>query len=222
MKNSKKDEKVCALIDKFVEVRKEKGFTQANLEEKSGYSQQVISRIESKTNIPQINTLCDLVDVLGHEITYKPKGIASTVKKQESKPVVTEIDLTDIPDDSVITYRELKQYIDSDEGKYHRGHIKDLELYSKWDFDTFICMPDANYQAKVVENALIEINAMFEKGKISQKRLQRIQEDLHYAMEVFQDIYSNIEAIADFSVETLMEIIDDINDEDEEFDDEEE
>ena len=54
------------------------------------------------------------------------------------------------------------------------------------------------------------------------KRLQRIQEDLHYAMEVFQDIYSNIEAIADFSVETLMEIIDDINDEDEEFDDEEE
>ena len=51
MKNSKKDEKVCALIDKFVEVRKEKGFTQANLAEKSGYSQQVISRIESKTNI---------------------------------------------------------------------------------------------------------------------------------------------------------------------------
>lgn len=181
----------------------------------------MISRIESKISIPQIDTLCGLVEVLGYEITYKSKGTASTVKKQESKPVVTEIDLTDIPDDSVITYKELKQYIDSDEGKYHRGHIKDLELYSKWDFDNFICMPDANYQAKVVENALIEIKAMFEKDKISQKRLQRIQEDLHYAMEVFQDIYSNIEAIADFSVETLMEIIDAIN-EDDDFDDEEE
>ena len=222
MKNSKKDEKVCALIDKFVEVRKGKGFTQANLAEKSGYSQQVISRIESKTNIPQINTLCDLVDVLGHEITYKPKGTASTVKKQESKPVVKEIHLSDIPDDRVITYTQLKEYIDSGTGQYHKGNIKDLEWHTQRRSSDFICMPDVNYHANVIENALDEIKEMFDKEKISEKRLERIQEDLHYALETFQDMVSDVESLVDFSIESLIEIIDDINDEDDEFDDEEE
>ncbi len=223
MKNSKKDEKVCALIDKFVEVRKGKGFTQANLAEKSGYSQQVISRIEKKISIPQINTLCDLVDVLGHKITYKPKGTASTVKKQEAKPVVTEIDLSYIPDDRVITYTQLKEYIDSGTGQYHKDNIKDLEWNTQRRSSDFICMPDVNYHANVIENALAEIREMFDKDIISEKRLERIQGDLHYAMETFQEIVSDIESVADFSIESLVGIIDDINNyDDDEFDDEEE
>lgn len=221
MKNSKKDEKVSALIDKLIEVRKGKGITQANLAEKSGYSQQVISRIEKKINIPQMSTLCDLVDVLGHEITYKPKGIAPTVKKQESKPVVKEIDLIDIPNDKVITYTQLKEYVDSGTGQYHKGNIKDLEWHTLRRSD-FICMPDVEYHAKVIENALDEIKEMFDKEKISEKRLERIQEDLHYALETFQDMVSDVESLVDFSIESLIEIIDDINDEDDEFDDEEE
>lgn len=222
MKNSKKDEKVSTLIDKLIEVRKGKGITQANLAEKSGYSQQVISRIEKKINIPQMSTLCDLVDVLGHEITYKPKGIAPTVKKQVSNPISKEIDLTDIPDDKVITYTQLKEYIESETGQYHKGNIKDLEWHTQRRNSNFICMPDVEYHAKVIENALDEIKEMFDKEKISEKRLERIQEDLHYALETFQDMVSDIESLVDFSIESLIEIIDDINDEDDEFDDVEE
>lgn len=223
MKNSKKDEKVCALIDKFVEVRKEKGFTQANLAEKSGYSQQVISRIEKKTNIPQINTLYDLVDVLGHEITYKPKGTATTVKKQEVKPVVTEIDLSDIPDDSVITYTELKEYIDSDEGEYYRKKIKGFERYFNPYISYTVDMSDAEYNANVLYNSLIEIREMFNNDKISEKRLERIKDDLIDCKEFFQDIVDEIEYIAEFGIEDLVSIIDDINNyDDDEIDDDEE
>ena len=215
MKNSKKDDKVSALIDKLIEVRKGKGITQANLAEKSGYSQQVISRIENKTNMPLISTLCDLIDVLGHEITYKTKETVSTVKKQESKPVVKEIDLSDLPDDKTITYTELKEYIDSDTGQYHRGNIKDLEYHTKRNSE-LICIPNVKYYANVIENSLYEIKEMFDKEKISAKRLERIQDDLHDALESFQEITSDIEFIADFSIESLIEIIDDINDYDDE------
>lgn len=210
MKNSKKEEKVCALIDKFVEVRKGKGFTQANLAEKSGYSQQVISRIEKKINIPQMSTLCDLVDVLGHEITYKPKGIAPTVKKQETKPVVKELDLSDLPDDRDITYKQLKEYIDSGTGQYHKVNIKDLEWHTQRRNNNFICMPDVEYHANVIENVLVEIKEMFDKEKISEKRLERMQKDLHDSMETFQKIVLDIESIADFGIESLISIINDL------------
>ena len=62
------------ILGELVKLRKEKGITQVELAQKSGYKQQVISRIEKKENSPTLKTLCSLADVLDVDIVLVPKG----------------------------------------------------------------------------------------------------------------------------------------------------
>jgi len=62
------------ILGELVRLRKEKGITQVELAQKSGYKQQVISRIEKKENSPTLKTLCSLADVLDVDIVLVPKG----------------------------------------------------------------------------------------------------------------------------------------------------
>ena len=61
------------LIGELISLRKKKGLSQAELAEKSGNKQQVISRIENKDNSPTLKTVCSLLDVLGYDIQLVPK-----------------------------------------------------------------------------------------------------------------------------------------------------
>ena len=61
------------ILGELVRLRKEKGITQVELAQKSGYKQQVISRIEKKENSPTLKTLCCLADVLDVDIVLVPK-----------------------------------------------------------------------------------------------------------------------------------------------------
>ena len=61
------------ILGELVRLRKEKGLTQVELAQKSGYKQQVISRIEKKENSPTLKTLCSLADVLDVDIVLVPK-----------------------------------------------------------------------------------------------------------------------------------------------------
>ena len=61
------------LLAELVKIRKESNLSQAELAEKSGNKQQVISRIENKENSPTLKTLCNILDVLGYEIKFQPK-----------------------------------------------------------------------------------------------------------------------------------------------------
>lgn len=63
------------LLSEIVRIRKESNLTQAELAEKSGNKQQVISRIENKENSPTLKTLCSILDVLGYEIKFEPKQL---------------------------------------------------------------------------------------------------------------------------------------------------
>ena len=62
------------ILGELVRLRKEKGITQVELAQKSGYKQQVISRIEKNENSPTLKTLCSLADVLDVDIILVPKG----------------------------------------------------------------------------------------------------------------------------------------------------
>jgi len=60
---------------KLARVRKEKNFTQNNIKEATGLTQQAISRIEKGTNerSPTLKTLIRYVDALGYELTLTQK-----------------------------------------------------------------------------------------------------------------------------------------------------
>ena len=59
---------------KLVEARKKAGLTQKEVEERSGLSQQAISRIETDNSIsPSIKNLIKYVDGIGYELTLSPK-----------------------------------------------------------------------------------------------------------------------------------------------------
>ena len=62
------------LLADLIKIRKATGMSQAELAEKSGNKQQVISRIENHENSPTLKTLCGLLDVLGYEIRFEPKA----------------------------------------------------------------------------------------------------------------------------------------------------
>ena len=62
------------ILGELARLRKEKGMTQMELAQRSGYKQQVISRIEKKENSPTLKTLCSLADVLDVDIMLVPKG----------------------------------------------------------------------------------------------------------------------------------------------------
>ena len=61
------------VLGELVKMRKEKGLSQAELAQKSGNKQQVISRIENKENSPTLKTLCGLLDVLEYDIQFIPR-----------------------------------------------------------------------------------------------------------------------------------------------------
>ena len=79
------DPKVRAAIDQFdnecrlrrelVEVRKHKKMTQVQIQELTGLTQQVISRIETSTDIsPSLKNLIIYANAMGYELTLQPKA----------------------------------------------------------------------------------------------------------------------------------------------------
>lgn len=62
------------LLREFVRLRKERHITQADLAERSGNRQQVISRIEKKESSPTLRTFCTLLDALGYELQIVRKN----------------------------------------------------------------------------------------------------------------------------------------------------
>ena len=60
---------------KLAQARKEKNFTQNNLKEATGLTQQAISRIEKGSNdrSPTLKTLIKYIDALGYELTLTQK-----------------------------------------------------------------------------------------------------------------------------------------------------
>ena len=61
------------VLGELIKLRKEKGISQAELAKKTGYKQQVISRIEKRENSPTLKTLCSLADVLDVDIRFVPR-----------------------------------------------------------------------------------------------------------------------------------------------------
>jgi len=62
-----------AVLGSLVKIRKEKGFSQTELAEKSGNKQQVISRLEKKENSPTLKTVCSILNALDYEIQLVPR-----------------------------------------------------------------------------------------------------------------------------------------------------
>lgn len=61
------------LMSEIIRLRKEKGLSQAELARRTGYKQQVISRIEKKENSPTLKTLCGILDALDYDIELVKK-----------------------------------------------------------------------------------------------------------------------------------------------------
>jgi transcriptional regulator with XRE-family HTH domain len=62
----------------FARLRREKGLTQEQVEERSGFSQQYLSGLERGHRNPTVVTLRELADALGvsHVELVKPDGVA--------------------------------------------------------------------------------------------------------------------------------------------------
>ena len=64
----------CKLRRELIEARKKEAVTQAELQEKTGLTQQTISRIETNHDIsPSLRNLIKYVGALGYELTLIPK-----------------------------------------------------------------------------------------------------------------------------------------------------
>ena len=64
----------CRLRRKLIEARKKNNLTQMQIKESTGLTQQVISRIESNTDIsPSLKNLMIYANALGYELTLQPK-----------------------------------------------------------------------------------------------------------------------------------------------------
>ena len=64
----------CAsIIDRVIEERKKRDMTQSQLAEASGFTQSVIARFEGKKVMPQINTLCRILEALDCTVDIVPK-----------------------------------------------------------------------------------------------------------------------------------------------------
>ena len=118
MENSKTKDIVKDLIDQFIVIRKKSGVTQGEIAEKSGCKQQVISRIENNTNMPRLDTFCAMLDSLDLKIEIKSKSELNFESKLSKKisllnyiNEIEPIDLSDISDDTVITYAELQKFM---------------------------------------------------------------------------------------------------------------
>jgi DNA-binding XRE family transcriptional regulator len=56
------------LIDELVEIRKKENVSQTYLAEKTGSSQQAISRLEKKMHNPSLKLFCSIVNALGYDV----------------------------------------------------------------------------------------------------------------------------------------------------------
>jgi DNA-binding XRE family transcriptional regulator len=64
----------CKLRRELIEARKSENVTQAELQEKTGLTQQTISRIEKNNDIsPSLRNMIKYVCALGYELTIQPK-----------------------------------------------------------------------------------------------------------------------------------------------------
>jgi len=63
------------ILGELIKLRKEKGLTQADIAEKTGYNQQAISRIEKHEHSPTLKTLCSLANALNVDIQLTPRHI---------------------------------------------------------------------------------------------------------------------------------------------------
>jgi len=64
---------IYRLIDEMINIRKIAKISQKDLAEVTGVSQQVISRIESKDNIPTFKTFSNLLNALGYTLKIEKK-----------------------------------------------------------------------------------------------------------------------------------------------------
>ena len=68
----------CKLRKKLVDARKQNSLTQLQIKEATGLTQQVISRIETNTEIsPSLKNLMIYANALGYELTLQPKELLS-------------------------------------------------------------------------------------------------------------------------------------------------
>lgn len=56
------------LIENIIKIRKEKGLTQADLAQRTGISQQVLSRVENENSNPKLNTLVEIANAMNCRI----------------------------------------------------------------------------------------------------------------------------------------------------------
>jgi len=62
-----------AVLGELVKIRKSKGLSQAELAERTGNKQQVISRIEKKKSSPTLKTVCMILNSLDYDIQLVPR-----------------------------------------------------------------------------------------------------------------------------------------------------
>ena len=62
------------LIDQIIKIRKEENITQAELAERTGNTQQAISRFEQKTHSSSVKLLASIINALGYEVQLVKKA----------------------------------------------------------------------------------------------------------------------------------------------------
>jgi len=66
----------CRLRRELAEARKRKNITQVQIQELTGLTQQMISRIETNTEIsPSLKNLMIYANAIGYELTLQPKSL---------------------------------------------------------------------------------------------------------------------------------------------------
>jgi len=59
------------LIGEMIKARKKKGLTQKELAQSLGFKQQVISRIETRREVPSLSNVLKISDALGLDLCFK-------------------------------------------------------------------------------------------------------------------------------------------------------
>lgn len=67
----KKQDKKNQIIDQYIAIRKQKGYSQEKIAEMTGIARTNIVRIESKTNVPTLEILLKLATALDMELEIK-------------------------------------------------------------------------------------------------------------------------------------------------------
>ena len=62
------------LIDRVIQIRKDENISQAELAERTGNTQQAISRFEQKTHSSSVKLLASIINALGYEVRLVKKA----------------------------------------------------------------------------------------------------------------------------------------------------